>query len=121
MHIQHSIYMAITVAALWSSVWADGTITEIKAENSDLKLKTRMVMGNKYQLQCSTNLVAGSWENIGEQITAEKTETNLIVGTEAKSCWFRVVEEKVQLAGPTTPYSPPAAVPPRTPVRKSSI
>lgn len=117
--IKYTIYAAAAFAALWVSAWADGSITEINAENSNLKLKAWTVMGNKYQLQCSTNLVSGTWQNISEEFTAERTTTNLTVGTEANSCWFRVLEEPVQIAGPRTPPAPPAAVPQRPPVRKN--
>lgn len=119
MPLKHSIYGAFALTALWVSVWADGTITEVKPENYNLKLKVWTVQGNKYRLQCATNLAGGGWTDIAGQFTAELTKNNMTVGTEAKSRWFRVVEKKVQVAGPLTPPSPPASVPSRRPLRKS--
>lgn len=117
MQLRHTIYAAFVTTAFLVSAGADGTITEVKPGNSDLKLKVWTVQGNRYRLQSSTNLVDGSWANISEQFTAQLTKTNLTVGTEAKSCWFRVVEERVQIPGPRTPPTPPAAIPSQKPAR----
>ncbi|MDZ8118741.1 hypothetical protein [Pontiella agarivorans] len=107
-----ALWMALAVLHLMLTVSrADGTITEVNVVKSGLELKTWMVIGNKYQLQCSTNLVEGSWEDLGEQINAVMTVSNLYVHTEAEQCWFRVVEEQGDAAGPTSPPKPPGNLP----------
>lgn len=99
-------FLVATLSA-WLTTWADGTIMKVNREEAGLDLKTWTVIGNKYQLQCSTNLVSGTWENVGGEFTADVTSTNLNVETGAKSCWFRVVERKVAHLQPTSPPTPP--------------
>ncbi|QBG48790.1 hypothetical protein EGM51_15790 [Verrucomicrobia bacterium S94] len=115
------VFLGIFVALYWQPTVsrANGTITEVKPVQAGLELKTWTVIGNRYQLQCSTNLVEGGWTDLGSQITAVKTATNLSVNAEADHCWFRVVEEQADAAGPTSPPKPPARVPSGRPVRES--
>jgi len=114
---------AVSVATLsfLSTVLASGKVLEIKTEESEINLKTWMVVGNKYQLQCTTNLASGAWTDVGQQITADQATSNLTAGAEAKACWFRVVEETMEIEGPRTPPTPPSEVPSKRPVRKPSI
>lgn len=101
-----------------STAWASGKIMRIEKETAQLELKTWLIVGNKYQLQCSTNLVSGIWTDVGEQFTAGLTSTNLTVEAEAARCWFRVVQEKGTQEGPTSPPEAPPAefkMPPSSP------
>lgn len=111
------IIIAVIAAtlSLWATAWADGTIMKVKKVERKLDLKTWTVIGNKYQLQCTTNLTSGVWEDVGVEFTADLTTTNLAVNTEADSCWFRVVEKKVAHAAPTSPPNPPPSSFPRPP------
>jgi hypothetical protein len=93
------------------SAFADGTITEVRPIGQELQLSVRTFSGNTYQLQCSTNLVSGSWVDIGDEILAESGNTNLTVSAEAKSCWFRVVEEERSPDSLPLPPSGPPDVP----------
>ena len=119
MYVKHIISGLCAVVALTAScALGSGKIMTVERENAKLKLKTWMVIGHKYQLQCSTDITSGNWQNVGDEITADLTSTNLVVGTEAKSCWFRVVEKKTVQSGPTSPPEPPPLEfkkPPTTP------
>lgn len=121
--IRRRMIFAVSVATLsfLTTVLASGKIMKIKPKKSEVDLKTWMVVGNEYQLQCTTNLASGVWTDVDEQITASQTTSNLTVETGAKVCWFRVVEAMEEIPGPRTPPTPPAAVPARRPVRKPSI
>ena len=108
MQRKSTFFILLATAAMMSSgVWAGGHIMTTKPENKKLKLKTWTVIGYKYQLQCCTNLTSGVWQDLGEEFTADETSTNLTVNAESSSCWFRVVEKKTALSGPTSPPTPP--------------
>lgn len=103
-----------------STAWASGKILSVNKESVGLSLKTWMIVGHKYQLQCSTNLVSGIWIDVDEEFTSDLTLTNLMVDAESKQCWFRVVEQKTDLSGPTTPpEAPPQGFPKMPPARPS--
>lgn len=108
------VALAATLSLL-ATAWADGTIMKVMKKEAGLDLKTWTVIGNKYQLQCTTNLVSGAWEDVGAEFTADLTTTNLAVETEAPNCWFRVVEQKVARIQPTSPPNPPPSEFPKPP------
>ena len=66
MYVKFFVSTVITLALLLENVVADGTITEIRPEESALNLTVRTSLGEQYQLQGTTNLSAGVWEDIGE-------------------------------------------------------
>lgn len=90
---------------------ADGTIKALAFEAESLTLSVSVDVGERYQLQCSTNIVIGAWENIGTAVQATTTETNLIVNASAKACSFRVV----MLDDPIGPTGGPPTSPPPMP------
>ena len=90
---------------------ADGTITEVRPQRDELRLNVRTFAGEHYQLQYSTNLVSGIWENLREPFLAEGGSTNLLVSTGADCCWFRVVENSSEPRIPTGPPGPPPPPP----------
>lgn len=89
-----------------STAWASGRIMTLKSVSAELDLFTWMIVDHTYQLQCTSNLTSGVWIDLGDEFTAAATTTNLLVGTEAPSCWFRVVETEKALDGPTSPPEP---------------
>lgn len=122
MNTEHKISaFCAAVLLAGSTAWASGKIMTVKKESAGLDLKTWMIVGNTYQLQCSTNLVSGTWTDVGEELTATLTSTNYVVGTEAEQCWFRVVELTAEQSGPTSPPEPPPLSIPEPPASPPSF
>jgi hypothetical protein len=95
------------------NVMASGRIRHIQVVDGGLELTVETTAAEQYQVQCCTNLVAGSWIDIGPGFMAASTNTVRKMDAEASSCWYRVViEETAGVEEPTDPDSPPDLPPP---------
>ncbi|MDF7798001.1 hypothetical protein P4C99_00900 [Pontiellaceae bacterium B1224] len=119
MHKKPLAVTASLLGLLLLKVTADGTITEILPQGNELRLEIRTFAGGLYQLQCSTNLVSGTWVDIGEEFMSDAGYTNLTVSAEAGNCWFRVLEKPTSPNGMPVPPSEPPGVP--APIQESPL
>lgn len=112
MHRKHSIRWFAVSAFIAAQALADGTITQITAHDGQLDLTIRITPGEDYDLQCTTNLTSGIWQDISSLYSASLSETNVTLDIEADHCWFRVVEgTTVEPIPPSSPPPPPTSPP----------
>jgi len=105
------LFSILTAYSFWAiQTFATGEITSIKPEEHRVKLAIKTDPNDTYQIQCTTNLVSGTWEDVGFKVIGNASASTNTVRIAADSCMYRVV--KVGQYTGSTP-TPPTSAPPR--------
>jgi hypothetical protein len=96
-------------------VWASVEISQMRmVATAHAELTISTTPGDRYVLQCNTNLAEEEWVDYGEIFEATDSSTVKTVDIAASSCFFRVVQAS-SVSIPGVSGGPPGA-PPETPV-----
>lgn len=115
MHIRPILRCFSVAAFVAAQALADGTITQITVRDGQLDLTIQITPGEDYDLQCTTNLTSGIWQDIDSLYSESLSETNLTLDIDADHCWYRVVEQTTAEPIPPSPPSLPPTSPPLKP------
>jgi hypothetical protein len=96
-------------------VWASVEISQMRMlSTAHAELTILTTPGDRYVLQCNTNLAEEEWVDYGEIFEATDSSTVKTVDIAASCCFFRVVQASAESI-PSVSGGPPGP-PPETPV-----
>lgn len=110
-HIAHKVLAVVLLLSV--QTFASGEISGIRYADGHAMLTIVTTAGERYLVQCSTDLTSGEWTTVREFIaTADSTVQS--IPSLAPSCYFRVVKQEtgdIPLPSPTPPPPPPPPPP----------
>ncbi len=108
--IRGSIFIVVLFTL---QVFASGRISDIRIRGSEVVMDIETTPGVYYQMQCSSNLVAGTWEDVGTMFAAVSNTTTKAFSQDVSVCYLRVIE--MDATAPATEPPPPPPPPPPAP------
>jgi hypothetical protein len=78
---------------------AEGEIIDFCVSLGSAELTFASVVGERYQVQCCTNLAENVWSDVGYEVDAVATSTVESADASSASCFFRVIEASEPAVG----------------------